>query len=208
MNRQREQVQQQTGTPQQLINGASDAEAQANGLVEQAREVQAEQASLVDRSSVENKYSEALAAQIERKHEQAERIEDRLERLIDQQSARLQQARSEQPGAIALPGTRAKWQKQLMLQESAMQRLQGRLELVREIKDGMAMRGPRIQDMAARKLRLQEPGLASEWEELQEERRRRRILQRMKEQEQRPQQIQLAGTVPGLSHTLAISLKK
>jgi hypothetical protein len=51
-----------------------------------------------------------LAIQVESKHDQAERIGNRLEALIERQASRLQQSRAQQPGLIALPGARSRWQ--------------------------------------------------------------------------------------------------
>jgi hypothetical protein len=205
MNQQREQLQQQTRAAQQSISTSFDAEAQADSLVERANSEQAEQAALLDTPSIESQYATALAAQVESKHDQVERIEDRLENLIEQQSSRLQQSRSQQPGLIALPGTKSKWQQQIQQQQSTMQRLQGRLEIVREIKDGMGTHGPRIEEMAARKLRHQEPGLASEWDEQQEEQRRIAALQRKKEIEQRQQSAGLGKSL-GTSQALVLAI--
>lgn len=205
MNQQREQLQQQTRAMQQAVNSSFDAEAQADGLLERANAEQSEQAALLDTPSIESQYATALAAQIESKHDQVERIEDRLENLIEQQSSRLQQSRSQQPGLIALPSTKAKWQQQLQQQQSTMQRLQGRLEMVREIKDGMGAHGPRIEELAVKKLRHEEPGLASEWDEQQAAIRRHQALQRKKEMEQRQQSAGL-GKALGASQTLILSV--
>lgn len=205
MNQQREQLQQQTRTSQQAITTSFDAEAQADSLLERANAEQAEQATLLDNPSIESQYATALAAQVESKHDQVERIEDRLESLIEQQSSRLQQSRSQQPGLIALPSTRTKWQQQVQQQQSTMQRLQGRLETVREIKDGMGAHGPRIEEMATRRLRHLEPGLASDWDEQQEEQRRTVALQRKKEIEQRQQSAALGKTL-GTANTLILAV--
>lgn len=201
MNSQKEQIPQQTRAAQQVINSASDAEAQADSLLERAHEL-TEQAGLLDTLSVETQYSTALAAQVESKHDQAERIEDRLENLIEQQSSRLQQARAQQPGLIALPGSRSRWQQQVQQQQGTLQRLQGRLELVREIKDGMGVHGAHIEELAARKLRLLAPGLASEWDEQQEAQRQHMAMLRKKEQEHRQSQGLAGGKGWSLSNTL------
>jgi hypothetical protein len=206
MSQQRDQVQQQTRASQQTIHTANDVEAQADSLLERARTEQSGQANLLDAPAVESQYSAALAAQVESKHDQAERIEDRLENLIERQASRLQQSRSQQPGLIALPGTRSRWQQQLQQQQSTMQRLQGRLEMVREIKEGMGLHGSRIDDLATHKLRHLEPGLAREWDELQVELRRHLAVQRKKEQELR-QQALVIGKGVGLSNSLVISTK-
>lgn len=170
-----------------LQSGAGEVESQADGLVERAQEAQAEQTAQLEATPLESQYSAAFAVQVEAKHDQAERIEGRLEGLIERHASRMQQAQTKQPGMLALPGARAKWQQQMQQQQLVMQRLQGRLEVVREIKDGMSIHGPRIEELATRKLRAQEPELASEWDEMREAQRRHVALMRKQEQEKRQQ---------------------
>ena len=162
-----------------------DAVAQADALLERAQEAQAEQTALLEASPLESQYSAAFAAQVEAKHDQAERIEDRLENLIEQQASRLQQTQAGQPGLFSRPGARAKWQSQVQQQQSAMQRLHGRLETVREIKDGMGAHGPRIEVLAHRKVHTQEPELVKDWEEMREAERLHQALLRKQEQEKK-----------------------
>ena len=169
----------------QLAKPGLDAVAQADALLERAQEAQAEQTALLEASPLESQYSAAFAAQVEAKHDQAERIEDRLENLIEQQASRLQQTQASQPGLFSRPGARAKWQSQIQQQQSAMQRLHGRLEAVREIKDGMGAHGPRIEELAHRKVRAQEPGLAKDWEEMREAERLQQALLRKQEQQKK-----------------------
>jgi hypothetical protein len=162
-----------------------DAVAQGDALLERAQEAQAEQTALLETSPLESQYSAAFAAQVEAKHDQAERIEDRLENLIEQQASRLQQTQASQPGLLSRPGARVKWQNQVQQQQSAMQRLHGRLEAVREIKEGMGAHGPRIEELAHRKVRANEPELAKDWEEMREAQRLHQALLRKQEQEKK-----------------------
>lgn len=165
-----------------------DADAQAASLLDRAQEAQAEQTAMLEATPLESQYSAAFAAQVEAKHDQAERIEDRLENLIEQQASRLQQTQTRQPGFFALPGARAKWQNQVQQQQNTMQRLHGRLEAVREIKEGMGVHGPRIEELATRKLRAQEPELAKDWDSMREARRLHEALLRKQEQEKKQAQ--------------------
>ena len=195
----------------QAILPVQDADLQADSLTERARELQAQQASLPDAGRIETTlattlattYSAALAVQVEAKYDQAERIEDKLENLIEQQSSRLQQCRSQQPSLIALPGARSRWQQQLEQQQGTLQRLQGRLETVREIKEGMGTHGPRMEELATRKLRHQEPGLACEWDQLQEAQRMNLTHQRRLKQEKEQLERQMGRA--GLSHVLVLA---
>lgn len=185
MNQPREQQQSARPGQQPIKQAGHDADAQADALLGRAQEVQAEQTALLEATPLESQYSAAFAAQVEAKHDQAERIEDKIENLIELQASRLQQAQSRQPSMLALPGARAKWQQQMQQQQSTMQRLQGRLETVREIKEGMGIHGPRIEELATRKLRAQDPVLASDWDDMREAQRLHQALQRKQEQEKK-----------------------
>lgn len=157
--------------------------AKADGLLEQAQAAQAEQAAMLEASPLESLYNAAFAALVEAKHDQAERIEERLESLISQQTSRLQQTQTGQPGLFSRLGARAR-QNQVQ-QQRLIQRLQDRLEAVREIKDGMGVHGPRLEEFATRKLRAQEPGLTREWEDMREAQRLHQVLLRKQERDKR-----------------------
>jgi hypothetical protein len=157
--------------------------AQADGLLEQAHAAQAEQTAMPEATPLESQYGAAFAAQVEAKHDQAERIEDRLESLINQQTSRLQQTLTSQPGLLSSFGAQASLNQ--VKQQRMFQRLQDRLEAVREIKEGMGVYGPRLEELATRKLRAQEPGLTKEWEDMCEAQRLHQALLRRQEQDKR-----------------------
>ena len=196
-----ERQQQARAEPNKQIG--RDAETQTDTLLELAQEMQAEQTALLEATPLESQYSASFAALVEEKHDQAERIEDKLENLIDLQVSRLQRTQARQPGLFTLPGARAKWQQQEQQQQNTVQRLHGRLETVREIKEGMGVHGPRIDELAIRKLRAQEPELASEWDDMQEAQRLHQTLQRKQEQEKKQalerEQLSRGGLRLGLS---------
>jgi hypothetical protein len=158
---------------------------QAEFLLDEAREADAGQSNLIDNAPLESQYTAALAAQVDAKHDQTERIEDRLENLIELQASRLQQVQVQQPGFLALPGTRQLWQQKMQQQQNTLQKLRDRLEAVREIKEGMGLHCPRIEELAAHKLHFKEPGMASEWVNMQEAQRRHLAMLRQQEQNQK-----------------------
>ncbi|TWI44682.1 hypothetical protein IQ22_04697 [Pseudomonas duriflava] len=150
-------------------------------------------------SSVVQSYGAALETYVEEKHNQVERLEDKLEGLLEQQQARLQQTRSNQPGIFSMLGEKAAWQAQQNQQQARIQSLQARLETVREIKDGMSVHGPKVDELATRKLRAKEPELAADFDEYQEAQRRHQAHLRKKEmEEKRQQQGQGRGQRQGL----------
>ena len=183
---------------QMNVNDPGAIFGEADSLLQRAKDMQDEQVGAIEASSLESRYSAALSVQIEAKLDQAESIEDRLEHLIEQQASRLQQTQVRQPGLISLPGSRAKWSDSIQQQQASMLRLQGRLEMVREIKDGMGLHGPRIEELAARKLRDKEPELADAWDELREAQRlhqlhQRRIAQDKKQALEKDQRLTQGG---------------
>ena len=205
MNQTGGQQQQSKAEVQPFKQVGIDAETQTNALLELAQEAQAEQTALLEATPLESQYSASFAAFVEEKHDQVERIEDKLENMIELLVSRLQQTQARQPGLFALPGARAKWQQQVQQQQNTMQRLHGRLETVREIKEGMGVHNPRIDELAIRKLRTQEPKLASEWDDMQEAQRLHQAMQRKQEQEKKQalehEQLNRGGLRLGLSQT-------
>ena len=167
------------------LQAGNEIEMQAEFLLDEARAADSGQSSLIDSAPVESQYTAALAAQVDAKHDQTERVEDRLENLIELQSTRLQQVQVQQPGLLALPGTRQLWQQKLQQQQNTLQKLRGRLEAVREIKEGMSLHSPRIEELAAHKLRFKEPDMVVNWVNRQEAQRRHQALLRQQEQNQK-----------------------
>lgn len=161
-------------------------------VLNQAQSVKDEQTMLVDSSALESQYNAALAAYIEEKQEQVGRLEDRLEQLVNMQTARLQQI-STPPGFFSLPSTRAKWQQSVQQQQALLQRLNSRLETVREIRDDMGIFGPRVEELAMRKLRKEEPELADAFDEMRTAQRQHQAL--VKQRQERKRSLSLSRSV-------------
>ena len=113
-------------------------------------------------SALEQNYRETLASYILAKYEQADRIEDRLEHLIDRQQSRLQQRRIAQPGFLSLPATRKAWQ----AEQARLNRLLARLKTVQKIKSGI-----RVEAFANSKMRKENPQLARDWDAMRQVKR-------------------------------------
>jgi hypothetical protein len=199
-------IKQQRSTTQQAMLPERAAESRAEGLLVRAREEQSAQDNLVDAQGIGSQYHAALAMLVDAKRGQAERIEERLENLVELQASLMQRSRLEPPGFLSFPGTKARWQRQLLQEQATLQRLQGRLETVREIRDGMGLHGPRLEELATRKLRHTAPELAEAWDAMQEQLRRRLAMGRTAESVMH-QQANGTGTRAGLSNTLAIRPK-
>ena len=151
---------------------AKSAERTGNAELESAIDSERQQDALLDASSIEDRYSGTLASYVEAKHDQVERLESRLETLLERQQAQLAQLQSSPPGKLSLPSTRAAWRQAQATQQSSILTLQNRLENIRELKDAMGLHSPRIEEMAHRKMRFHHPSMASDWDVYQVEQRR------------------------------------
>lgn len=148
-----------------------------------AREVQGSLDAELGITPIEAEYEDALATMVEAKQSQVERIEDRLEAMIERQAASLKSTQEQRPGILALPARRARWEASVGTQQATAQLLQSRLERVREIREGMSPAGPRLEELAMRKLRAQSPELVEGWQEMQEARRAHQLHLRLQEQQ-------------------------
>ena len=155
------------------------------GLQKTAEGLEREQHALLEAAPLEQTYQESLAVYVQAKHDQAERIENRLEGIIDQQQTKLQQMQTRAPDRFWVPGTKRALQTQ---QHARLQMLHNRLETVREIKEGMGLHSPKIEELATRKMRADNPKLASDWDAMRETARRHQAMARNQEQERKQRQ--------------------
>lgn len=162
-------------------------------LLATAQALAREQQALLESAPIELAYQEALALHVEAKHAQLERLEDRLERLIDQQSARLQQIQASTPGLLSMPGARRAWQNRQAQQSARLQTLHNRLEAVREVKEATGLHSPVVEELATRKMRAENPELAADWDAMREAGRKHQMLVRQARERQRPGRAQALG---------------
>ncbi|MGV1109525.1 IncP plasmid survival protein KfrC family protein [Xanthomonas translucens] len=183
----------------------SRAAATGDGLLAAAEAADTEQQAALEAAPLDQTYQEALALYVQAKHDQVERVEDRLENLIERQQARLQQTQANQPGLLTRPGAKRAWQNQQMQQQARLQSLHVRLEAVREIKEGMGLHSPKVEELATRKMRAENPELASDWDAMREAARRHQALLRREEQEKKQAQtLERPGRSQSLGLTRAV----
>ena len=145
-------------------------------------------------SALEQNYRETLASYILAKYEQADRIERRLEHLIDRRQTHLQQKQLSQPGFLSLPATRKAWQAQQAQQQAGLNRLRARLKTVQKLKSGI-----RIETFANSKMRKENPQLARDWDAMCEVARRHQAMAKKQKQECNQSQERSRGQTLGLS---------
>ncbi len=155
-----------------------------NDLLGRAQEAECQQAALLATAPLESRYSDALAEYVEAKYEQAERLEDRLENLIEQEMTNQEDYQAHRPAGLFLrPVARVAWEREQARKQATILRLQNRLEHVREIKEEMGLTGPKIEELAVRKLRLRKPDLADEWDDMRTAQRQHEAMKRQREQQ-------------------------
>ena len=163
--------------------------ASGDDLLVAAEAAEIEQQAALEAAPLEQAYQEFLALYVHAKHDQVARIEDRLENLIDRQKARLQQTQASRPGLLSRPDAKRAWQNQQMQQQARLQSMHVRLKAVREIKEGMGLRSPKVEELATRKMRAENPELASNWDAMREAVRLHQALQRREKQELKQAQV-------------------
>lgn len=172
------------------------------GLVSEAQGLEVEQQAMLESATLDQSYQETLAMHVLAKQGQVESIEGRLENLIDRQQARLQQTQANRPGLMSLPGARNEWQVSQGRQQARLQTLHTRLDTVREIKEGMGLHSPRIEELATRKMRADNPELSADWDAMKQAQRQHQALQKKQEQEKKLKQENSRGLSLGLTKPL------
>lgn len=179
--------------------GVVSPEAAGQNDLRAAQDVERAQRAALEAAPVELAYQDALAIYVHAAHAQVGQIEDRLEALIDQQQARLQQTQTRHPSIFAGSATRRAWLNIQAQQQARLVVLNNRLELVREIKDGMGLYGPNVVELATRKLRIERPDLVADWTATQERLRRHHAQMRMDARQQAQERPRSAAATLGLS---------
>ncbi|MGE9765310.1 IncP plasmid survival protein KfrC family protein, partial [Pseudomonas sp. PDM20] len=151
---------------------------QVGDAAAEALELEQQQGSSIETPPVEQVYEALLKGYVEAKHHQVERIESRLENQIERQQSRIQSTLASKPGLFSLPSTKASWDSRQVAQQARLSTLGSRLEFVREIKEGMGIHSPKIEELAARKLREAQPDLAADFDAEQQNKRRRQVAAR------------------------------
>ncbi len=162
---------------QRLYAGPTGKQQQDSGFTKQsqAETAETEQTALLEAATVQQTYAASLENYVQKKQLQVDNIENRLELLIDKQKAKLQTLASNSPGVFTLPKARQAWRTQQVNLRSRLQTLNTRLSNVREIKEGMGLHSPKIVELATRRLRIENPELASSWDSMREAERLAKI---------------------------------
>ena len=136
----------------------------------QARGIEADQARLQSQGSGEQ-YQAALQTYLQANAQRIERIENRLEVLVENQQSTLSELQAHEPGFLASRRAKSEWTASLETAQDRLQSLNNRLSRVEEIKEQSA-------ELAEEKLREREPEVARAWDHARQAERNAQEKQR------------------------------
>lgn len=155
----------------------------SESLLKEAQLLEQDQkkANEMDNESLDDLYNSSLISYIQSKKDQVDKIENTLEKMIDSQQAKMQSLLSNKPGVFAMPGKKNNWNETFSKQQNRLGILHNRLDVVKEIKEGMGAYSPKINELATKKMRFDNKELAKEWDSLQEANRMHQVLKNKKQ---------------------------
>jgi N12 class adenine-specific DNA methylase len=118
-------------------------------------------------------YQELLSRYIAGKRAQAARIDARLVEMIQAQHAKIGAA--DTPKWWATPSTKQAWQENQARLDARLRSLSARLDAVRGIEKDNGLHGPKVEELATRKLRSRHPALTAAWDASREKERREQL---------------------------------
>ena len=145
----------------------------------QARAIEADQARLQGQGSGEQ-YQAALQTYLRANAQRIERIENRLEVLVENQQSTLSELKTHEPGFLASRRVRSEWSASLETAQDRLQNLNNRLSRVEEIKEQSA-------ELVEEKLREQEPEMTKAWDQARQAERNAQERQRQARAAERQQ---------------------
>ena len=165
--------------PSEGAGVAADSD-EAKAIGAQARGIEAEQARLRD-ESIGERYQTALQTYLQANTQCIERIENRLETLIENQQVALGDLNAQRPGFFTSSAIKAKWLAGAEAAQDRLQVLRGRLSHLQEVKE-------QSEELAEVEMRSTEPELAKDWDDARRSQRNAEELRRQERQTDRRQE--------------------
>jgi hypothetical protein len=142
--------------------------AQLDSAVNQAEQLRDQQ--------VQQEYSDQLGVYVQEKAEQIDRLQSSLAAVLTSEQAQVQAIQQRAPGWTAGKKTHAQWEQQVVRRKTRIAQIALRLDRVGEIEEAAGVYAEtKIEELAERKLRLDKPELAQEWDKIQHRERQAAI---------------------------------
>jgi hypothetical protein len=117
---------------------------------------------------IQQQYSDQLGIYVQEKAQQIDRLQSSLAASLTSEQAQLQAIQQRVPGWTAGKKTHAQWEQQVARRKTRIAQIALRLDRVGEIEEAAGVYAERkIEELAERKLRLDKPELAQEWDRIQ-----------------------------------------
>jgi hypothetical protein len=125
---------------------------------------------------IEQEYRDQLGVYVQEKAEQIDRLQSSLAAALISEQAKLQAIEPRAPGWTAGRKAHAQWEQQIARRKTRIAQLAQRLDRVGEIEEAAGVYAEtKIEELAERKLRLDRPELAQEWDKIKRRERRASI---------------------------------
>lgn len=129
--------------------------------------------------TIPGQYEIAITDLIHDRYEKAEVIENKIEKLIEQQIIRIKLHTNQKPNKfLSLPSQKKEWNRTHQKQQATLERLKERLRIVHEIKEKVTHEGPQLELLAQRKLQFQNPSLVSSFVKDREKERKKKLTRK------------------------------
>jgi len=113
---------------------------------------------------IQQQYSDQLGVYVQEKAEQIDRLQSSLAAVLTSEQAQLQAIQQRAPGWTAGKKAHAQWEQQVARRKTRIAQLALRLDRVGEIEEAASVYAERkIEELAERKLRFDNPELVQEW---------------------------------------------
>ena len=150
-----------------LGNTRSSRSTHLDSVISQAEQLRDQQ--------VEQEYNDRFGVYVQEKAEQINRLESDLAEAIASEQRELEVIQQTRPGWSASKQARTQWRQRIAQHQARIAQLTVRLERVGKIKEAAGIYAEtKVQELAERKLRFDNPKLAEEWDKIQ--RRERQAL--------------------------------
>jgi hypothetical protein len=125
---------------------------------------------------IQQQYSDQLGIYVQEKAQQIDRLQSSLAASLTSEQAQLQAIQQRAPGWTAGKKTHAQWEQQVARRKTRIAQIALRLDRVGEIEEAAGVYAEtKIEELAERKLRLDKPELAQEWDKIQHRERQAAI---------------------------------
>jgi hypothetical protein len=117
-----------------------------------------------------------LGVYVQERAEQIDRLQSGLAAALTSEQAQLQAIQQRAPGWTAAKKVHAEWEQQVARRKTRIAQIAQRLDRVGEIEEAAGVYAEtKIEELAERKLRFDNPGLAQDWDKIQRRERQASI---------------------------------